>query len=358
MRIAIVLLVIVHTMSYAQEIHPYQEGVDLLSQLVKEYKPIAALKSYASTRDTMYRHVYRDDNGYVRCYYTGHTIYLPQDVDPSSYLWDNDNPNGITAEHIYPQSKGAKYGNAKVDLHSLVPAISRANEARSNYPYGDIEDNETDHWYLLTDDLIVIPEDKLDAYSEKLNGGWGNLGKFEPREAVKGDIARAVFYFYTMYKDEADSADESYFGSMKEDLLSWHINDPVDKREYELNKKKAPYQEGKINPFIEDCTLVSRAYFSALSDLDCTTDYVSDIEKSDDNTKFDIFPNPVIDFLNIESNVVQLLDLSITDSSGQLVKKISFPKSNQIDLTNFDRGLYFVTLRTNTTLQSLKFIKN
>ena len=51
--------------------------------------------------------------------------------------------------------------------------------------------------------------------------GFGNAGKFEPRESVKGDIASAVFYFYTMYQEEANEADFEFFESMKEVLISW-----------------------------------------------------------------------------------------------------------------------------------------
>jgi len=91
----------------------YQDlsGAQLLEVIVNDYKPDSVL-TYADARDSMYRNIYIDD-GFVECYYTGHRIELPDNVDPSSFLYDDESPIGITAEHIYPQSKGAGEGNAR-----------------------------------------------------------------------------------------------------------------------------------------------------------------------------------------------------------------------------------------------------
>ena len=45
-----------------------------------------------------------------------------------------------------------------------------------------------------------IPNQFIDEYSEVDNDNE----KFEPREDVKGNIARSMFYFYTIYNNVAD----------------------------------------------------------------------------------------------------------------------------------------------------------
>jgi len=198
MKILFLFCLLASLLSAQQQIHPDLTGDELLEAVVADFKP-SELMSYAQTRDTMYLNVYRDENGYVEGFYSGHKVNLPDGVNPRFHLAMDGDDNGINCEHIYPQSKGAGEGNARVDMHHLVPARWAVNGARSNYPFSEVPDDETDVWY--TDDVSMenIPTNSIEGYSERLNGGFGNLGRFEPRESVKGDIARAVFYFYTMY---------------------------------------------------------------------------------------------------------------------------------------------------------------
>ncbi len=359
MRSIIVLIVCVHSLSSAQEIHPLEKGAELLELLVSDYKPSSDLLSYGATRDLMYREVYRDSEGLVACYYTGHSIFLPDEVDPSAFLYNNENPNGITAEHIFPQSKGASEGNARVDMHSLVPCILRANQARSNYPFAEIDDADTDHWYAQTEDLRELPTENIDAYSERLNGGFGNIGKFEPREAVKGDVARAVFYFYTMYKEEADAADQNFFDSMKDVLLQWHLDDPVDELESRLNHKKSSYQETKINPFIADCTLVERAYFSGELPLDsCANNFTSTIESESRNKQHNIFPNPVSVELTLNClDTKTISKIIIQDLSGNVLYSMDQPFSPVINCSELNPGMYLLSVYGHTGGSHYRFLK-
>jgi len=100
----------------------------------------------------------------------------------------------------------------------------------------------------------VKPVTNIDLYSEY------KTGVFEPREDVKGDIARAMFYFWTIYRDDAVEADPLFFDLMKDNLCLWHEEDPVDPFEILRTQRIATYQDGKENPFILDCSLVKRAY--------------------------------------------------------------------------------------------------
>ena len=97
-----------------------------------------------------------------------------------------------------------------------------------------------------------VPSNNIDEYSES------ETAYFEPREDRKGDIARSIFYFYTMYSEVAD---DNFFEEQKELLKVWHENDPADEHEIERTWEIASYQQNKPNPFILDDSLIGRAYF-------------------------------------------------------------------------------------------------
>ena len=83
--------------------------------------------------------------------------------------------------------------SAGVSTSLICPAfVSITVPARADFPFAEIPDNETDTWYYLTLTLNTIPSSNIDLYSERRNGF------FEPREDHKGNVARAMFYFYTM----------------------------------------------------------------------------------------------------------------------------------------------------------------
>lgn len=245
-----------------QAIFPTYSGSTLLDSLVAVYKPRTTL-SYDNARDTLYAVIYREQDS-VECVYTGHKLPLPMGVDPSTSLYRSGVSSGISAEHTIPQSKGARYGNAKSDMHHLYPARIGANSARNNFPFATIDAADATHWYYLTAmerTPSLTPElySKLDSFASV----------FEPRMVHRGNAARAIFYFYTMYKQEADAADPTFFARQLPSLCQWHLDDPVDQLEWERTFKMAQYQEGKVNPFVLDCTLPQRTYCPHLPMNNC-----------------------------------------------------------------------------------------
>jgi hypothetical protein len=86
---------------------------------------------------------------------------------------------------------------------------------------------------------------------------------FEPRESIKGDVARSVFYFYTIYQKQADKVDNRFFPAMLTDLCRWHRKDKVDSTEWNKTMAIARIQ-GNVNPFVIDATLAERCYCSGV----------------------------------------------------------------------------------------------
>ena len=221
-------------------------GEELIQFLRSNYQTSTTL-GYTDARDTLYLRIDRKD-GEVRGVYTNHGVELPFGVDPSTYLYEN----GMNCEHIWPQSLYEGGDPMKSDMHALRPCKDNVNSARGNKPFNEINDQQTTTWYWLDSQTSSIPSSNIDEYSEN-QGSY-----FEPREDRKGDVARTIFYFHTMYSEHSD---EYFFDEQKEILKNWHFLDPSNGDEIERTWQIAEYQQNKPNPFILDDTLIERAYF-------------------------------------------------------------------------------------------------
>lgn len=330
-------------------IFPNDSSFVLINKLVQEYKPVNVL-DYSNARIKMYQEIYNVHDS-VSCVYTNHTLYLsPASSDPIGYLSKNGNANGINCEHSFPQSKGAENGNARSDMHHLFPARAAVNEARSNYPFGEIQDLKTDDWFYKSFVQTTIPTQQIDEYSESING------MFEPREDHKGNVARAIFYFFTMYELQAD---RSFFESMRSTLCDWHLKDPTDSLEWKRTYLIANYQDQKPNPFVLDCSLAKRTYCNQSANC-------SKISGTDAPIQLEIIvsPNPFNSFITIHSDKDQNgVDCFLYNSMGHLIKHSTMnlkSKGTQWMLDELDAG-YYIAIFSNREKQFIKrlaIIKN
>ncbi|WP_374988626.1 endonuclease [Priestia megaterium] len=144
-------------------------------------------------------------------------------------------------EHVWAKSHG-DFGTAMgpgTDLHHLRPTDVSVNSTRGNL---DFDNGGTEH-------------------SEAL-GNYFDSDSWEPRDEVKGDVARMLFYMAVRY--EGDVSDEPdlelnntvnngtapYHGKLSV-LLQWNAHDPVDDRERRRNDIiYSDYQHNR-NPFID-----------------------------------------------------------------------------------------------------------
>ena len=264
-----------------QDVFPGVTGNDLLENLIDTYK-LVAYPDQANNRDTLFG-VVDNINDSLVCVYTNYKIWLDPSLDPTQDAFSK----GINTEHTYPKSLGAE-GFAEGDMHHLYPAREDVNNDRGNLPFAEIPDDETQNWYYLGQEIFSIPVNNIDLYSERKNGF------FEPPEAHKGNTARAMMYFYTMYKEIADAADPTYFEAQRETLCAWHFLDPVDQREWDRTWKIAEYQEGKPNPFVLDCTLPERTYCQDFGQS-CDPTSVREVNNGIDFFIDGIDPNPIKD---------------------------------------------------------------
>ena len=178
--------------------------------------------SYDKAKQAMFTDL-DNRNGNVTCVYTGRE--LKTNKVPSA--------SNMNAEHTWPQSKGAT-GAAKSDLHHLFPTDSKANSTRSNWPFG-----------------VVTGQVKWEDPQTGAKMGRGANGEyvFEPPDAHKGDVARALFYFSAVYGKHIGAQEEKA-------IKAWNLQDPPDAKERARNDGIERYQRNR-NPFVDDHTLAN-----------------------------------------------------------------------------------------------------
>jgi len=76
------------------------------------------------------------------------------------------------------------------------------------------------------------------------------------------------------------------------------------------------------------------------------------------NNPFIIYPNPAERELFIESSYNQNYLISITNSQGQLLKQDNMSGAkNTIDVSQYEAGIYFVKIQTESGVQTMRFVK-
>ncbi len=206
---------------------------------------------YDRARDTLYAEVSSYPDGPLCGVYTGFCVTLTPGADPSTDAFNK----GINAEHTWPQSMGAASEPQRSDMHILYPAKDNVNGSRGNSPYGEVPDAQTQTWYRGAESQTTTPAADIDEWSER------GPTFFEPREAVKGDIARAVLYFAAIYEP---AASQSFLSQQLTTLLAWDDLDPAEAGEAVRSGLIARYQ-GNVNPFVLDPDLAERAFLGGVA---------------------------------------------------------------------------------------------
>ena len=153
-------------------------------------------------------------------------------------------------EHVWAKSHG-DFGTsapAGTDAHHLRPTDVSVNSDRGNK---DFDNGGSPH-------------------SEATECNWDS-DSWEPRDAVKGDVARMMFYMVVRYEGDVSgepdlelvdyitgSTSSPIFGKLST-LLEWHYNDPVDDVERHRNEVVYSYQDNR-NPFIDHPEYVAQMW--------------------------------------------------------------------------------------------------
>jgi len=293
-------------------------------------------KGYTLARLEMYNNLDKKD-GSLFCLYSG----LEQEV-PSNGYSSAGQALPFNCEHLIPQSTFNSRAPMKNDIHHLAPTFDRWNSSRGSFPFDEIEDSETEKWMYLKDAIECdntapcLPTENIDLYSEMLSTSSNSF--FEPREDAKGNVARAIFYFFTMYPQY----NINRLGDVNT-LHQWHLDDPVNEADIKRNEDVAKYQ-GNKNPFITKQDWVYKAF---IADKPVS---INDVTLNQPDVKSLLYYNGLgLPILYINNNSNLALNISIFNIYGKLIankeitaqqKVYDLQKTSGLNRT----GIYFVSI--------------
>ncbi|MDN3248294.1 endonuclease [Streptomyces sp. ZSW22] len=170
---------------------------------------------------------------------SGNVILLYSGISRSKSLNGGDTGDW-NREHVWAKSHG-DFGTATgpgTDIHHLRPEDVRVNSVRGNKDFDNGGSGFTDSGGSLTDS-----------------------DSFEPRDAVKGDVARMIFYMAVRYEGgdgwadlevngSVDNGSSPYIGKL-DVLKQWNDGDPPDAFEQRRNQVIYDDYQHNRNPFVD-----------------------------------------------------------------------------------------------------------
>ncbi|MFY0607124.1 MAG: endonuclease [Cyclobacteriaceae bacterium] len=231
----------------------YYDGTDGLSgeELKQKLHQIISnhrVRNYSEFRDIILPDLDEDPNNpdNIILFYKNNSI-------PKTNFASNNQADFWNREHTWPSSHGFSENTdtAYTDVHNLRPSDATVNTSKSNKDFNDIENSAEN-----------VQGEAPDTYTN--NDFW------EPRDEIKGDVARMLFYMTTRYESsrlDLELVDRSSFSGDPElgvlfTLLQWHQADPVSEAERTRHEGAYGYQENR-NPFVDHPEWVSAVWSDA-----------------------------------------------------------------------------------------------
>lgn len=241
-----------------------------------------------------------------------------------------NNGDGWNREHVWAKSRG-DFGTSQgagTDCHHLAVADISTNGARGNmnFAYGDTYYTDTQGFYS----------------GSTLSKTSSTEDVWEPRDEVKGDVARMLFYMATRYEGEngdpdleltetlLSGTDKSPYHGKLSILLEWHQQDPVSAAEIQRNNIIYSYQNNR-NPFIDHPEYVCEIY-------SCST--------SGGNNAPYFTSSPVT---SVEAGNNYSYTITTTDPEGDNVNVSATSLPNWMNFTDNGNGSATITGSTQTT---------
>lgn len=260
--------------------------------------------------------------------YSGRSVNGPQEYNGGQ---------GWTREHVWAKSRG-DFGTSEgpgTDVHHLRPCDNSMNSTRNNRNFDNCND------------CVDVYDEGVNTGSKKDQNQW----TFEPRDDVKGDVARMIFYMAVRYEGtngEPDleltnthlsKTDKSSFQGNYETLIQWHIDDPVSNWERNRNQIIYDQYQHNRNPFIDYPELASYLWGADTAKTWMSTDTGSTLSLKPTITlpTVSFYPNPAQYKLSFD---ITLPEVIVYNSHGGIVLKAR--NKNAILIGHLPKGVYFI----------------
>lgn len=250
------------------------------------------------------------------------------------------NVNEWNREHVWAKSHG-DFGNnppCGTDAHMIRPTDVSVNSDRGNK---DFDEGGQQH--------------------SEATGCYFTQYTWEPRNAVKGDVARMILYMDVRYEGDNGELDLTAVDAINTSpapehgrlstLLEWHEQDPPDDFERNRNNVVYSYQDNR-NPFIDHPEFVYNIWGPSAS----LSEKISILDAG-------FYPNPVRNELHITLNQPNSkIKLVIYNAIGYPVISNVLDGSEEavVDCSSLMAGFYVLRLSDEQSLSSYvsSFIKN
>jgi hypothetical protein len=269
------------------------------------------------------------------------------------FAWQGTNMN---REHTLPSSWMPTSGSTNTpeyqDYHHLFPTISTANSQRSNEPLGE-----------------VVTVSSSYGAGKRGTDAFGNT-VYEPRDAQKGDAARAIMYMLTAYHNQSGNswALEDLLTQGPDQrldvLIKWHIEDLPSGFEFARNDYLDSLQQNR-NPFVDsahwacyinfrnmtyianpDSNCLAATLPKSITPIDTSggNDTTSAVGDEMDKDQWLIYPNPSSGTVWIGHESETPFWVRISTLDGKLMKSIELQQLSEIDLSGWSKGVYLINV--------------
>ena len=317
--------------SQGEQIGNYYAGINsastsFLSDLSALINPHTVVSYFNYKTTVMNQFEIRDTtNGqsFVTCVYSGERKVFDEPFDWTA--------QGYSREHSYCHSwmptfpadnpEQPEYS----DQHNLWPTnLQQANTPRSNLPLMDIDGN------------VVF------TYLEGSVGYSGNQLVYEPRAAQKGNAARSIFYMATAYNGQGGNNWQIPANQSQESLKTWHFADLPDN--YEIARNEFIFsKQANRNPYVDSVNFACHVNFANMSYLVCDAGIEEKLAAN-----FSVFPVPTSGKLFAQVNGLEIVEYTITDMQGRVIKSSSNVQVPVLELgtTELKSGMYLLQVGT------------
>ena len=319
MRVSLVFLsLILAKVVFAQPVGYYdnarnKSGNDLkdaLHEIIKGHVEFPYTSSSTDVWDIL-KLTDRDpsDTTLVELIYSGALVNGAQEYNSGS---------GWTREHVWAKSRG-NFGTSAgpgTDVHAIRPCYNSINSSRNNRAFNNCSSCNN----------VQYLGSNTGSFTDS------NVWTFEPRDEMKGDVARMIFYMATRYEQEdgvdlelddtiRSNIDQSPFHSVLTTLLIWNKLDKVSAKEKRRNNIIYDEFQKNRNPYIDHPELADYIFGNLKSVKWMAQTYVPD----------DNFENELI-----KQGYDAVLDDSVTTANINTVINLDVNSLNISDLTGIE----------------------
>jgi len=283
-------------------------------------------------------------------------IYSQRSVDAAQ---EYNSGSGWSREHVWAKSRGdfGTSNGAGTDVHHLRPCDISVNSTRNNRNF----------------DTCITCVDVIDNGFNTGSKRDADLWTFEPPDAVKGDVARMIFYMAVRYEGEGsepdleltntllNNTDQSPLQARLNTLLHWNRIDTVSNWERNRNNIIDSFYQHNRNPFIDYPELAEYLWGDSIGAIWMPEQSDTSIGASMSefsSIEVRLYPNPAQHQITISHSNLSIDSYAILNYLGQNMIENAL-ESNVVDVSALPKGSYVLVLRDRNSniIYFKKFLK-